>query len=123
MGRGRKPRSSTVSTVVQTVQTATSQTQGFEAGGSKQTTQQKNCWEFELQNITSVGRNAAKGTPVQGVRDSSLVAVLSDDGALGYAPASKSASMLKAIEDSGSLVGEVLNNQNNSRITIQLCLM
>lgn len=122
MGRNSKPRVSKIKTVVQTVQSAISQTQGLEVGGSGKTTQQKKCWKFELQNVTPVGRNSTQGMPIRGVPDDSVIVVLSDEGTLGYAPKDKSNLMLKAIVN-GSLLGEVLENQNNSNITVQLCLM
>lgn len=121
MGRGRTPRIGKIKTVVQTVQAITSQTQGSEAGAS--TTQQDKCWVFELEEVTPVGRNVVDGTAVRGVPDNSLIIVVSDEGALGYAPKDKSISMLKAFGNNGFLVGEVLNNQNNTPTTVQLCLM
>ena len=122
MGRTTSPRQNKIRTIVQTVKPDTSKT---EAGGSASGTSKakQKCWTFDLHNITPAGKNIPNGTSVRGVPDNLLVQVLSELGALGYAPKSSSDEMIKSTGTNDSLAGEVLENRNGSVITVQLCLM
>jgi hypothetical protein len=81
------------------------------------------CWKFQLSEITSAGRQAAKGTRVNGVIRGARVAVLGG-AALGLAPAAVSQKMISAVSSAGrALAGQVLSNrQSGSIVEVQLCL-